>query len=137
VDALSQITNSKSVKSCASTLSIAWGKYRAVLWVGMQTLILGMVSNSYSWTQMLSDSRRHFAPALHRLETPVIPPLAESTAGVKSDRLHPRVDGAEARLPIEIEYYVRIGDVDLVFYYDAIRALQNTSAHERIDDTLD
>jgi hypothetical protein len=49
VDALSQMTNSKSVKSCASTLSIAWGKYRAVLWVGMQTLILGMVSNSYSY----------------------------------------------------------------------------------------
>src|SRR6185295_4226451 len=130
VDALSQITNSKSVNSCASTLSIASARYRAVLYVGMQTLTFGSmtfqrsaVSSQPSSAAALSYLFRHSLAALYRFEAPVITPLAESPARVKANAFHPTVNRPQAWLAIEIEHDIGVWDVNLIRDHDVIRAL--------------
>jgi hypothetical protein len=86
-------------------------------------LILGMRSNSYSYVQVLRDSSRYSLAALDCLEAPVIAPLTKPAAGIDTDAFHPGVNCSQARLAIEIEYYVRVGDVYLIFHDYAIGAL--------------
>src|SRR6185295_8502876 len=79
----------------------------------------------------------HSPSTFNRLEAPMISPLAESPAGIKSNALHPGMNCAQAGFPIEIEHHVGVGDVYLISQHNAVRVLQNTSAPQRVDYAID
>src|SRR5215469_9851660 len=105
----------------------------------MQTPIFGISCSraASANVQVLCYPPCDSAAAFYCLEAPVVTPFAKSSARVKSYPFHPRVNSSQARISIEIEDNVSVGNIDLVLQDYPVGFPQNPCESERIDGSPD
>src|SRR5688572_26809779 len=140
VEALSEITSSKSPNVCASRLSIERATNFSQLYIGIAMLKRGMalMPRCRASTRCTRERLSHrILAARERLVRPQVSPLPVAATIADAEFVEEAVNGRERCRSFEIENNIGVGDEDRVLEQDLIVRANHAAAAQTLDHRLD